>query len=199
MDFSDFNFTDFRVVVQGVRAVTHAEMRIYPTKIDFNAIAAAEMGYPAFARMFISPDASRIIVAPCREKGKYAIPFYQEQFSKKTGAVRKNAPTSIADSGLAKGIRQKMKWTKGTYRCTAIRFDEKPQTLFFDLTTADNSKRKRLKTENILDCYPPIGTLLADMRPITLLPAPCGSVFDAKEDLPQDVIVVEPQANVIQQ
>ena len=62
MDFSDFNFTDFRVVVQGVRAVTHAEMRIYPTKIDFNAIAAAEMGYPAFARMFISPDASRIIV-----------------------------------------------------------------------------------------------------------------------------------------
>ena len=172
MDFGNFDLRDFRVVVSGIRAVTNAEVRICPTKIDFNAIAAVEMGYPAFVRIYISSDASKMIVIACNKGEKHAIPFYMEQLSKKTGAVLKNAPIHIRDVGLARGIRQKMKWTTGTYRCSALRFDEKPDTLFFDLSTADNSKRKRSKVGNVLDSYPPIDVLMEDMQPIALLPAP---------------------------
>lgn len=182
MDFKDFDISEFKVVVQGIRAITNAEMRICPSKIDFNAVAVAEMDYPAFVRVLVSSDASRIIIDPCQETDKYAIPFYREQHSKKTGAVRKNASTSIVDSGLAKGIRQKMKWTKGTYRCAAIRFSEKPKTLFFDLSRADNTKRTVVKVENILDCYPSISSLMMDMRPMALLPAPHAQVPASEAD-----------------
>lgn len=172
MDFGNFDIRDFRVVVSGIRAVTNAEVRICPTKIDFNAIAAVEMGYPEFVQMLISPDASKMIIVPCNKNEKHAIPFYVEQVSKKTGAVLKNAPIHIRDPGLAKGIRQKMKWTTGTYRCPALRFNEKPNALFFDLSTADNSKRKRTRVGNVLDSYPPIDVLMEDMHPIAFLPAP---------------------------
>lgn len=171
MDFKDFDFNDFRVVVQGIRAISNAEVRIYPTKIDFSAMAAAEMGYPKFVRIFISNDAVRMAIEPCSKDSTHAIPFYKEQYSKKTGKVRKNAPISVRDTGFAKGIRQKLEWTKGTYHCSAIRFDERPNTLFFDLSTADNTKKKRVKITNVLDTYPPISSLLEGMRPIALLPA----------------------------
>lgn len=172
MDFGNFDFRDFRVVVSGIRAVTNAEVRICPTKIDFNAIAAVEMGYPECVRIYVSSDASKMIIVPCGKGEKHAIPFYEEQVSKKTGAVLKNAPIHIRDAGLAKGIRQKMKWTTGTYRCPALRFNEKPNALFFDLSTADNSKRKRTRVGNVLDSYPPIDVLMEDMHPIAFLPAP---------------------------
>jgi len=200
MDFSNFNISEFKVVVQGIRAITNAEMRIQPAKIEFNAMAAAEMGYPAYVRVLISPDATRVIIDPCREKDKYAIPFYREKRSKKTGAVLKNASISITDSGLAKGIRQKMKWAKGTYRCPAIRFDEKPKTLFFDLSQADNTKRKTVKAENILDCYPPIGILIADMHPLNLLPASYASEPLTEKDplAEEDPLNVEDPQDVIE-
>lgn len=193
MQFSDFDFRDFRVVVSGIRAVTNAEVRICPTKIDFSAISAAEMGYPAFVRMYISSDASKMIITPCGEREKHAIPFYVEQVSKKTGAVLKNAPIHIRDGGLAKGIRQKMKWTTGTYRCLALRFDEKPNTLFFDLSTADNSKRKRTRVGNVLDSYPPIDVLMEDMHTVAFLPAPEPIILTdplAKKDKREEVIEV---------
>lgn len=171
MQFGDFDIRDFRVVVSGIRAITNAEIRISPAKIDFNAIAAVEMGYPAFVQMFISPDASKLIVNPCAEGAAHAIPFYTVQRSKKTGAVLKSAPIHIRDTGLSKGIRQKMKWTTGTYHCSALRFDEKPNTLFFDLSLADNSKRKRSRSGNVLDSYPPIDVLMEDMYQVALLPA----------------------------
>lgn len=171
MDFKDFDFNDFRVVVRGIQAISNAEVRIYPTKIDFSAMAAAEMGYPEFVRIFISSDAIRMAIEPCPKEGTHAIPFYKEQYSKKTGKVRKYAPISIRDTGFAKGIRQKLKWVKGAYHCSAIRFDERPNTLFFDLSTADNTKKKRVKIANVLDTYPPISSLLEGLRPVALLPA----------------------------
>ena len=193
MDFGNFDFRDFRVVVSGIRAVTNAEVRICPTKIDFNAIAAVEMGYPEFVRIYISSDASKMIIVPCGKGEKHAIPFYTEQVSKKTGAVLKNAPIHIREAGLAKGIRQKMKWTTGTYRCPALRFNEKPNALFFDLSTADNSKRKRTRVGNVLDSYPPIDVLMEDMHPIAFLPAPEPIILTdphAKKDKREEVIEV---------
>lgn len=193
MDLGNFDFRDFRVVVSGIRAVTNAEVRICPTKIDFNAIAAVEMGYPEFVRIYISSDASKMIIVPCGKGEKHAIPFYTEQVSKKTGAVLKNAPIHIREAGLAKGIRQKMKWTTGTYRCPALRFNEKPNALFFDLSTADNSKRKRTRVGNVLDSYPPIDVLMEDMHPIAFLPAPEPIILTdplAKKDKREEVIEV---------
>ena len=193
MDFGNFDFRDFRVVVSGIRAVTNAEVRICPTKIDFNAIAAVEMGYPEFVRIYISSDASKMIIVPCGKGEKHAIPFYTEQVSKKTGAVLKNAPIHIREAGLAKGIRQKMKWTTGTYRCPALRFNEKPNALFFDLSTADNSTRKRTRVGNVLDSYPPIDVLMEDMHPIAFLPAPEPIILTdplAKKDKREEVIEV---------
>lgn len=193
MDFGNFDLRDFRVVVSGIRAVTNAEVRICPTKIDFNAIAAVEMGYPEFVRIYISSNASKMIIVPCGKGEMHAIPFYEEQVSKKTGAVLKNAPIHIRDAGLAKGIRQKMKWTTGTYRCPALRFNEKPNALFFDLSTADNSKRKRVRVGNVLDCYPPIDVLMEDMHPIAFLPAPEPIILTdplAKKDKREEVIEV---------
>ena len=193
MDFGNFDFRDFRVVVSGIRAVTNAEVRICPTKIDFNAIAAVEMGYPEFVRIYISSDASKMIIVPCGKGEKHAIPFYTEQVSKKTGAVLKNAPIHIREAGLAKGIRQKMKWTTGTYRCPALRFNEKPNALFFDLSPADNSKRKRTRVGNVLDSYPPIDVLMEDMHPIAFLPAPEPIILTdplAKKDKREEVIEV---------
>ena len=193
MDFGNFDFRDFRVVVSGIRAVTNAEVRICPTKIDFNAIAAVEMGYPEFVRIYISSDASKMIIVACGKGEKHAIPFYTEQVSKKTGAVLKNAPIHIREAGLAKGIRQKMKWTTGTYRCPALRFNEKPNALFFDLSTADNSKRKRTRVGNVLDSYPPIDVLMEDMHPIAFLPAPEPIILTdplAKKDKREEVIEV---------
>lgn len=193
MDFGNFDLRDFRVVVSGIRAVTNAEVRICPTKIDFNAIAAVEMGYPECVRIYVSSDASKMIIVPCGKGEKHAIPFYEEQVSKKTGAVLKNAPIHIRDAGLAKGIRQKMKWTTGTYRCPALRFNEKPNALFFDLSTADNSKRKRVRVGNVLDCYPPIDVLMEDMHPIAFLPAPEPIILTdplAKKDKREEVIEV---------
>ena len=193
MDFGNFDFRDFRVVVSGIRAVTNAEVRICPTKIDFNAIAAVEMGYPEFVRIYISSDASKMIIVPCGKGEKHAIPFHTEQVSKKTGAVLKNAPIHIREAGLAKGIRQKMKWTTGTYRCPALRFNEKPNALFFDLSTADNSKRKRTRVGNVLDSYPPIDVLMEDMHPIAFLPAPEPIILTdplAKKDKREEVIEV---------
>ena len=193
MDFGNFDFRDFRVVVSGIRAVTNAEVRICPTKIDFNAIAAVEMGYPEFVRIYISSDASKMIIVPCGKGEKHAIPFYTEQVSKKTGAVLKNAPIHIREAGLAKGIRQKMKWTTGTYRCPALRFNEKPNALFFDLSTADNSKRKRTRVGNVLNSYPPIDVLMEDMHPIAFLPAPEPIILTdplAKKDKREEVIEV---------
>ena len=193
MDFGNFDFRDFRVVVSGIRAVTNAEVRICPTKIDFNAIAAVEMGYPEFVRIYISSDASKMIIVPCGKGEKHAIPFYTEQVSKKTGAVLKNAPIHIREAGLAKGIRQKMKWTTGTYRCPALRFNEKPNALCFDLSTADNSKRKRTRVGNVLDSYPPIDVLMEDMHPIAFLPAPEPIILTdplAKKDKREEVIEV---------
>ena len=163
------------------------------TKIDFNAIAAVEMGYPEFVRIYISSDASKMIIVPCGKGEKHAIPFYTEQVSKKTGAVLKNAPIHIREAGLAKGIRQKMKWTTGTYRCPALRFNEKPNALFFDLSTADNSKRKRTRVGNVLDSYPPIDVLMEDMHPIAFLPAPEPIILTdplAKKDKREEVIEV---------
>ena len=171
MNFADIDFMNFKVVVQGIQTVTNAEIRVGPSRVSFNAISAAEMGYPEFVRIYVSEDASKVIIEPCSKEKSHVIPFYQEQRSEKTGEILKNAPIHIMDAGLAKGIREKMRWGKGTYHCSAIRFDERPRTLFFDLAKADNTKRKRIKTGNVLDSYPSISTLMEGMRPIALLGA----------------------------
>lgn len=165
-----WNVSDFRVVVTGQPAVSKAALRIGKQQMTFSALAAAEMGYPPFVQILISDDASKMVVRPYDQGDPTAIPFYQEKYSVKRNRYEPPRAIAIRDKPLVRDIRERLNWGSELMVCSPLRFQERPDTLFFALSeaiTASEAKAKR-KENRTIESYPTLTAIMGAVQPVAL-------------------------------
>lgn len=162
----------FRMVVPSkVKRCTRsaAEIRISASKINFNALAAAELGYPEYVCIMVSEDGRQIAVQSS-EKNEYAFPFcrFDEEGKPKKEVV------SIGNKQFIKAVRKQMGWKEtGVYVTPAVRYIE-GDMLLFDLSAAfirTKEVKPTLQQAEGLDAYPPMSEILMKYRSIHNLPS----------------------------
>lgn len=146
-----------------------AELRITPSKLVFNRVTLAEMGYPPDVCFLLSDDNTQIVVK-ASAKNEYSVPFctFDED-----GKLSNKMPLSINNRVLIQSLRNQLEWEKGkTYVVPAIKYNGY-DILLFDLNRAYIRMKgaSRSKTEvNILDSYPPMKDIVANYRQVSLNP-----------------------------
>lgn len=158
----------FRIVVPPAPRCTSscAEVRIAGHRLAFNRIAAAELGYPEHICMYISDDATQIVLQATRPS-EVSIPFCHKNES---GAICSSV-IYVSNKALCKNIRKKLGWMeKATYVAPAIRYCENGM-LLFDLGQAfireKNGKRPKV-SDDVLNTYPPVAHVISNYRQVAL-------------------------------
>ena len=146
-----------------------AELRITPSKLVFNKVTLAEMGYPPDVCFLLSDDNTQIVVK-ASAKNEYSVPFCALD---ENGKLMNKMPLSINNRVLIQSLRNQLEWEKGkTYVVPAIKYNGY-DILLFDLNRAYIRMKgaSRNKTEvNILDSYPPMKDIVANYRQVSLNP-----------------------------
>lgn len=166
---TNWDILNFKVVMASKPAISKATLRIGRQKMSFSALAACEMGYPAFVQMLISEDAKRLVVCPYEQNDAAAIPFFVERYSKKNGRFEQPRTIGISDKDLVQDIRRKLGWNGDSMLCAPLRFKEKPDCLFFDLTQAMTVSewREAKVVRQTIENYPTL-TSFSGLSPIAL-------------------------------
>lgn len=165
----NWDIPNFRVVMAGQPAVSKASLRIGRQQISFSSLAAAELNYPQFIQMLISPDATKMVISPYSGEDKTAIPFFVPKFSAKNGRYEEPKTVSIHDKPLVQDIRYKLGWGNEMMVCSPLRFKERPDCLFFELNKAMTASelRKTRSTPRTIDSYPTL-TEFSGLMPVAL-------------------------------
>ena len=147
-----------------------SEVRIASRKFSFSAMTAAEIGYPEYACLFVSDDASKLVVKGCQAT-EYSFPFSIKDLN---GKMSKKAITT-GNLALSQVIRSKLGWDqKSCYVCPGILYRDE-QLVLFDLTQAyirNYSKPEKAIPQKVFDSYPPLYEVMR-YKPV-LIPAAAG-------------------------
>lgn len=176
-----FDMTDlreFRILTnEATPGTSCAELRINSSKLIFNKLAAAELGYPHHVNVLFGKNFEEIVVLPADDTdSKYAIPFYQGgEIKTRTGETKKKSTIDICNKSLAKSIRAKRGWGgTQTKKIKGIRYPQKT-ALYFDLRTAVDAKARacmhQKATDALFEALPTFEQALLDMRPVYALPS----------------------------
>lgn len=160
----------FKVVIPTStrKKTTRAEMSLSSTRFTFNHITAAELGYPEYVCMYISNDASQIVLCPV-EKNEFAVPFY----ARKKGKSKASKTVYLSNKGLIQNIREAMQWKeKSTYVVPAAAcLDGK--ALLFNLHDAYIRTRNpggwNKTPPRVVESYPSVSDVIMNFRQVALV------------------------------
>lgn len=147
---------NFRIVLPTVPScrISTSEVRITTNKFSFSIATAAEIGYPEYACLLVSDDASKLVIKGCK-KLDYAFPFCIRD---ENGHINKKS-ISTGNVALSQVIRAKLGWEqKSCYVCSGILYRDE-QLILFDLTKAfirRHNTPKKVVPSDVFASYPPI-------------------------------------------
>lgn len=147
---------------------TQAEMSISAGRFAFNHTTAAELGYPEYVCMYISNDASQIVLCPV-EKNEFAVEFY----ARKKEKAKTSKTVYMSNKGLVQNIREAMKWKdKCTYVVPAAAcLDGK--ALLFNLHDAYIRSRSsggwKKTSPRVVESYPSVSEVVMSFRQVALV------------------------------
>lgn len=174
--FNMNDLRDFKILTNTAQpGISCAELRISSTKLIFNKLAAAELGYPKYVNVLFGKDFQEAIVLPTEEEDtQFAIAFYtSDEYIDRKGNQKKRTKVELCNKSLAKSIRKKRGWGgNAVKKVCGIRYREK-NALYFDLRKAEDSKRvtRAASTDMLLESLPTLETALSEMKPVFALPA----------------------------
>lgn len=167
---------DFKILTNTAQpGISCAELRISSTKLIFNKLAAAELGYPKYVNVLFGKDFQEILVLPAEEdNNQFAIAFFiSDEYIDRKGNRKKRTKVELCNKSLAKSIRKKRGWGGNSVKkICGIRYQEK-NALYFDLRKAADSKKtvRVAATDMLLESLPTIEMALSEMTPVLALPA----------------------------
>lgn len=174
--FNMNDLRDFKILTNTAQpGISCAELRISSTKLIFNKLAAAELGYPKYVNALFSKDFQEIIILPAEDdSNQFAIAFYtSDEYIDRNGNRKKRTKVELCNKSLAKSIRKKRGWGgNAVKKVCGIRYREK-NALYFDLRKAVDSKKtvRAAATDMLLESLPTLEAALSEMTPVFALPA----------------------------
>jgi hypothetical protein len=147
-----------------------AEIRISTSKLNFSAVTASELGYPAHICIMVSEDGSQVAIQ-ASEQNEYSLPFCR--FDENGKPIRE--VISICNKEFIRLIRKQMGWKDtGVYVTPAVKYID-GDMLLFDLKTAfvrtKNMKNSYAVKEQGIEAYPPMSEVLMKYRSVRTLPS----------------------------
>lgn len=159
----------FKVVVPTAprSKITQAEMRISTNRFIFNHTTAAELGYPDYVCMYISNDATQIVLCPT-EKCEYSVEFCAR--NNEEGKASK--AVYMSNKGLVQNIRDAMQWREKTTYVVPAAACLDGKALLFNLQDAFIRTKSpgvwEKASPHVMESYPSVSEVVLNFRQVAL-------------------------------